>query len=215
MSKAQEKRNRQFRDSLTRRLTVLFNPFRNYNYKSYVDTKLRPHQLLLESMWGKYDQLDKIEEACKELEGKTYTELKLTPSIASYETRKMTKDEKIEHQIRMYNSPVSKYVISDKVRSVCRSRSVMNLLEIHRMQWLGEVKEMFDKRFNSMIDSMCNNIVVKSEYFKIEVEEVSNSWKEFEVLIHIEDTTFHARAIWVSCTEKISHYRFITTTRKK
>ena len=49
---------------------------------------------------------------------------------------------------------------------------------------------------------------------KIEVEELSNSWTEFEVLIHVEETTFHARAIWVNGTDKISHYRFITTTRK-
>jgi hypothetical protein len=91
----------------------------------------------------------------------------------------------------------------------------MSLLEIHRLEWLSEVKGTFDGRFNKMIDKMCNSIVPKGSYFKVEVEELSNSWYEFEVLIHVEETTFHARAIWVNCVDKISHYRFITTTRKR
>jgi hypothetical protein len=62
---------------------------------------------------------------------------------------------------------------------------------------------------------MCNSIEPKKSNFRIEVEELSNSWNEFEVLMHVEDTTFHARAIWVVGTHVISHYRFITTTRKR
>jgi hypothetical protein len=91
----------------------------------------------------------------------------------------------------------------------------MSLIEIHRLEWLGEVKEAFDNRFFKMLDAMCNSIEPKKSNFRIEVEELSNSWNEFEVLIHVEDTTFHARAIWVVGTQVISHYRFITTTRKR
>tara|TARA_Y100000389_G_scaffold53460_1_gene49332 strand:- start:674 stop:952 length:279 start_codon:yes stop_codon:yes gene_type:complete len=91
----------------------------------------------------------------------------------------------------------------------------MDLVEIHKLTWLQEVKEAFDYRFNKMIDSMCNSLEPKKAGFRIEVEELSNSWNEFEVLIHVEETTFHARAIWVNCVDKISHYRFITTTRKR
>jgi hypothetical protein len=102
-----------------------------------------------------------------------------------------------------------------KMSQVKRSRSIMSLVEIHRLEWLQEVKESFDGRFNKMVDSMCNSIEPKKGNFKIEVEEISNSWAEFEVLIHVEETTFHARAIWVVGTQMVSHYRFITTTRKR
>jgi len=37
---------------------------------------------------------------------------------------------------------------------------------------------------------MCNSITPKGSYFPIQVEELSNSWSEFEVLIHVEETTF-------------------------
>jgi len=109
---------------------------------------------------------------------------------------------------------VTRGTVSSLMREVNRSRSVMSLLEIHRLNWLGEVKEAFDNRFDKMIDKMCKSITPKGNYFKIEVEELSNSWNEFEVLIKVEDTTFHARAIWVNGTQMVSHYRFVTTTRK-
>jgi hypothetical protein len=37
---------------------------------------------------------------------------------------------------------------------------------------------------------------------------------ELEILITQETQVFHCRFIWVNCTEKASHHRFIVTTRK-
>lgn len=217
MTKAQEKRNRQFREALTNRLTVLFNPFRNHNYKSYVDSKIYPHKTLLESHWGTYSSK---EEAFEALEGKTFRELGLDVRVDAYvkdpKFRKRTRQEMRDAKELALDQKISgPNDLSSKLREVERSRNIMNLIEIHKLNWLLEVKEAFDNRFNKMIDSMCNSIEPKGGYFKIEVEELSNSWNEFEVLIHVEETTFHARAIWVNCVEKVSHYRFITTTRKR
>ena len=193
MTKAQEKRNRQFRDALTNRLTVLFNPFRNYNYKSYVDSKIRPHKTLLESHWGGYS---KREEAFEALEGKTFRELGLDVRVDSYvrdpKFRKRTRKEMAEAKEIALDQKISgPRDLSSKLRQVEQSRNLMSLVEIHKYEWLGEIKEAFDNRFNKMIDSMCNSIEPKGGYFKIEVEELSNSWNEFEVLIHVEETTFH------------------------
>lgn len=218
MTKAQEKRNRQFRESLTNRLTTLFNPFRNYNYKSYVDSKVRPHTTLLESHWGTYSD---SKEAFEALEGKTFGELGLDPHVDPYHGRegnfrRKTRQELAEAKELALQKKIDKHTqLSSKMRQVQQSRNIMDLVEIHRLTWLQEVKEAFDMRFNKMIDSMCNSIEPKGGYFDIQVEQLSNSWNEFEVLIHVEETTFHARAIWVNCVEKISHYRFITTTRKR
>jgi hypothetical protein len=215
MTKAQEKRNRQFRESLTNRLTTLFNPFRNYNYKSYVDSKVRPHTTLLESHWGTYSD---SKEAFETLEGKTFGELGLDVYVSPYgeKGRRLTRTEMIEaKEIAIQKKIDNHSQLSGKIIQVQQSRNLMDTLEIHRLTWLQEVKEAFDMRFNKMIDSMCNSIEPKGEYFDIQVEQLSNSWNEFEVLIHVEETTFHARAIWVNCVEKISHYRFITTTRKR
>jgi hypothetical protein len=217
MTKAQEKRNKQFRETITRRLTVLFNPFRNYNYKSYVDSKIYPHKTLLESHWGSYSD---VNEAFEALEGKTFGELGLDVHVDRYtrdgKFRRRTQQELREAKELALQEKIDRPTqLSSKLRQVQNSRDIMGLIEIHRLEWLGEVRDAFDTRFNKMIDSMCNSIEPKQGYFKIEVEELSNSWKEFEVLIHVEETTFHARAIWVNCVEKISHYRFITTTRKR
>ncbi len=215
MSKAQEKRNKQFRESLTNRLRVLFNPFRNHNYNSYVNSKIRPHKNLVESHWGTYANK---EEAFEALEGKTFGELGLDVHVNGYygrgqrRTRQQMEEAKQEALNQKIDSPNQ---LTSKLRQVQNSRNVMDLLEIHRLEWLGEVKEAFDGRFDKMINKMCNSITPKGSYFKIEVEELSNSWSEFEVLIHVEETTFHARAIWVDGVQMISHYRFITTTRQR
>jgi hypothetical protein len=78
MSKAQEKRNKQFRESLTRRLHVLFNPFRNHNYNSYVNSQIRPHKTLIDSSWGQYEGVDDAYEGVK---GKTYGELGMSNKL--------------------------------------------------------------------------------------------------------------------------------------
>ena len=215
MTKAQEKRNKQFREVLTNRLTVLFNPFRNHNYQSYVNSKIYPHKTLVESHWGTYAD---TKEAFEALKGKTYKELGLDLHVSAYgeRGRRKSRQEMAEEKERLLAQEIdSPNRLIGKLREVQRSKSVMSLLEIHRLEWLKEVKEAFDGRFNKMIDSMCNSIEPKKSNFRIEVEELSNSWNEFEVLIHVEDTTFHARAIWVVGTQVISHYRFITTTRKR
>ena len=215
MTKAQEKRNRQFREALTRRLTALFNPFRNYNYKSYVDSKIRPHKNLVESHWGTYSD---TKEAFEANQGKTYKELGLDLHVSHYGERGRRKSiqEMAEEKERLLAQVIdSPNRLIGKMRQVEQSRNVMASLEIHRLEWLQEVKEAFDNRFNKMIDSMCNSMEPKKANFSIEVEELANSWNEFEVLIHVEDTTFHARAIWVVGTQVVSHYRFITTTRQR
>ncbi len=214
MSKAQEKRNQVFRSTLTRRLTALFNPFRNYNYKSYVDSKIRPHKTLLESHWGTYSD---AKEAFEALEGKTFKELGLDRHVSQYKRGgyKTREEIAIEKEQLLQEPITSASQLYGKMSQVNGSRKVMSMVEIHRLEWLQEVKEAFDGRFDKMINSMCGGIEPKKGNFKIEVEELSNSWNEFEVLIHVEETTFHARAIWVNCVDKISHYRFITTTRKK
>jgi len=215
MTKAQEKRNRQFREALTRRLTALFNPFRNYNYKSYVDSKIRPHKNLVESHWGTYAD---TKEAFEANQGKTYKELGLDLHVSHYGERGRRKSiqEMAEEKERLLAQVIdSPNRLIGKMRQVQQSRNVMSLIEIHRLEWLQEVKEAFDNRFNKMIDSMCNSLEPKKANFSIEVEELANSWNEFEVLIHVEDTTFHARAIWVVGTQVVSHYRFITTTRQR
>jgi len=218
MTKAQEKRNKQFREALTNRLTVLFNPFRNHNYLSYVNSKIYPHKTLVESHWGTYAD---SKEAFEALEGKTFGELGIEPHIEQYHDRsngfrrKTRQEMAADRELALQKKITTHTQLTGKMREVQRSKSVMSILEIHRLEWLQEVKEAFDGRFNKMIDSMCNSIVPKGGYFRIEVEELSNSWNEFEVLIHVEDTTFHARAIWVVGTQVVSHYRFITTTRKR
>jgi len=218
MTKAQEKRNKQFRESLTRRLTNLFTPFRNYNYESYVNSQLMPHKNLVESHWGTYSD---CKEAFESLQGKTFGELGIEPHIDRYHGRegnfrRKTKKEMEDDRNLALQKPIEKESqLYGKMRQVEQSRKVMSTLEIHRLEWLMAVKEAFDNRFNKMIDSMCDNITPKGGYFDIQVEELSNSWNEFEVLIHVEETTFHARAIWVNCVDKVSHYRFITTTRKR
>jgi hypothetical protein len=171
----------------------------------------------LESHWGTYANK---EEAFEALEGKTFRELGLDVHVDPYvrdpKFRRKTRQEMKEAKELALDQKISgPRDLSSKLRQVEQSRNIMNLLELHRITWLNEVKEAFDNRFNKMIDSMCNSIEPKQGYFKIEVEELSNSWNEFEVLIHVEETTFHARAIWVNCVEKVSHYRFITTTRKR
>tara|TARA_R110000803_G_scaffold1618_5_gene5177 strand:- start:935 stop:1588 length:654 start_codon:yes stop_codon:yes gene_type:complete len=216
MSKAQEKRNQVFRSTLTRRLIVLFNPFRNYNYKSYVDSKINPHKTLLESHWGTYSDSS---EAFEALEGKTFKELGLDRHISKYKrggSGYKTREEITIEKEQLLQEPItSGSQLYSKMGQVKSSRNIMGMVEIHRLTWLQEVKESFDGRFNKMVDSMCNGMEPKKSDFKIEVEELSNSWNEFSVLIHVEDTTFHARAIWVVGTQVTSHYRFITTTRKR
>lgn len=218
MTKAQEKRNKQFRDSLTRRLTTLFNPFRNHNYKSYVNSRINPHKNLVESHWGTYSD---TQEAFEALKGKTFRDLGLDVYVDPYHDRennfrRKTKIEILDEKEVLLDREIgSPNDLTSKLNQVKRSRSVMDLLELHRIEWLTEVKEAFDNRFEKMINKMCSSIEPKGGYFNIEVEELSNSWNEFEVLIHVEETTFHARAIWVNCIDKISHYRFITTTRKR
>ena len=215
MTKAQEKRNKTFRESLTRRLHVLFNPFRNHNYNSFVNSQIRPHKTLLESHWGTYSNK---EEAFEALKGKTFGELGLDVHVSQYKSGgrgyKSREEMAVDKELALSEEIDSPSQLSSKLQQVKRSRSVMDLLEINRLEWLGEVKGTFDGRFNKMIDKMCNSIEPKGNHFRIEVEEVSNSWTEFEVLIHVEETTFHARAIWVEGVQMVSHYRFITTTRK-
>lgn len=214
MTKAQEKRNQVFRSTLTRRLTALFNPFRNYNYKSYVDSKIRPHKTLLESHWGTYADSN---EAFQALEGKTFKELGLDRHVSQYKRGgyKTREEIAIEKEQLLQEPLTSASQLYGKMSQVKSSRKIMDMVEIHRLTWLQEVKEAFDGRFNKMVDSMCNGMEPKKANFNIEVEELSNSWNEFSVLIHVEDTTFHARAIWVDGVQMVSHYRFITTTRKR
>ena len=215
MSKAQEKRNKQFRERLTNRLSAMFNPFRNYNYKSYLNSKIYPHKNLLESHWGTYENQT---EAYEKLKDKTFRELGIDVRVSPYKkgtfTRRTKKDIREAKEVALDQKINSPQDLMGKLSDVKRSRKVMELLEIHKLEWLQEIKEVFDNRFNKMIDSMCKSIKPKKS-FTIQVEELSNSWNEFEVLIHVDQTTFHARAIWVNCVEKVSHYRFITTTRKR
>mgnify|MGYP003636193821 CR=1 FL=1 len=214
MSKAQEKRNKTFRESLTNRLHVLFNPFRNYNYTSYVNSQILPHKNLLESHWSIYTNK---EEAFESLKDKTFGELGLDIYVSPYGDRgriMASKELSVVKELALSKKIDSPNQLVSKLRQVQDSRNIMDLIEINRLRWLTEVKETFDSRFNKMIDKMCNSIEPKGNYFKIEVEEVSNSWSEFEVLINVEETTFHARAIWVEGVQMVSHYRFITTTRK-
>jgi hypothetical protein len=209
ITKAQTKRNLQFRSSLTNRLTVLFNPFRNHNYKSYVNAQIAPHQKNLDSIWGKFENTS---DAFESVKGKSFDELGLINRINPRNYK--TDSERIVAQMTANTLEVTRRAVESVMHTIRRSRSVMSLLEIHRLNWLGEVKEGFDNRFNKMIDKMCKSITPKGNYFRIEIEELSNSWNEFEVLIKVEDTTFHARAIWVNGTQMVSHYRFVTTTRK-
>jgi len=210
ITKIQEKRNTQFRQSLTNRLNVLFNPFRNYNYTSYVNSQIAPHKKNIDSMWGSFKDSNEAYQAVKD---KTYNDLDLVNKINPRNYRSI-KDRELA-QINANNQLVNIQTVCSIMRDINNSRSVMSLLDIHRLNWLVEVKEAFDSRFVKMIDKMCNSITPRGNYFTIEVEELSNSWNEFEVLIHVEDTTFHARAIWVNGVQMISHYRFITTTKKR
>jgi hypothetical protein len=170
----------------------------------------------LESHWGSYAN---SQEAFESLEGKTYKELGLDVHVSRYKRGggyKTQSEMAIEKEQLLQTTKIERpHQLSGKMRQVEQSRNVMATLEIHRLEWLQEVKEAFDNRFNKMIDSMCNSLEPKKANFSIEVEELANSWNEFEVLIHVEDTTFHARAIWVVGTQVVSHYRFITTTRKR
>ena len=137
MTKAQEKRNRQFRETLTRRLTVLFNPFRNYNYKSHVDSKIRPHTDLLESHWGSYSN---SEEAFKALKGKTFGELGLDVYVDPYVKdggklrRKNTLELILAKEESLLKTVDSYDQLSDKMNAVRNSRNVMATLEIHKFK---------------------------------------------------------------------------------
>ena len=116
MSKAQEKRNSQFRSSLTNRLNVLFNPFRNHNYTSYVNSQIAPHQKNLDSMWGKFDNVVDAYEAVKD---KSYNDLGLVNRINKYKYK--TSQDLIVAQMAANTKLVTKPSISGVMRDIARS----------------------------------------------------------------------------------------------
>ena len=215
MNKAQEKRNRDFKSGLTSKLNYIFRPFRNHSYKSYVDFKVKPHMGLVNSHWSKYNT---PEEAYEVLKDKTRGELGINVIVGKYtqNLKRKTKEQYLEDvELAKKQKVKGPQEFFGKIMDVKRSKKIISELEVNKLDWLLEAREGFNNRFDKMINTMCSKMEPKKSGFMIEVEEVSNSWNEFEVLIHVEDTTFHARAIWVNCVDKVSHYRFITTTRKR
>lgn len=80
------------------------------------------------------------------------------------------------------------------------------------MNALNHAKKSFDEKVDRLVQ-----LLVKEGfgYAHFQVEEIKSQVSKLEFLISKSDKEVHARLIWVDGVEVCSHFRFITTTRKK
>ncbi|QHB40950.1 hypothetical protein HWC99_gp19 [Flavobacterium phage vB_FspS_tant8-1] len=80
------------------------------------------------------------------------------------------------------------------------------------MNALNYAKKSFDEKVDRLV-----SLLVKEGfgYSHFQVEEIKSRTSKLEFLISKSDKEVHARLIWVDGVEVCSHFRFITTTRKK
>lgn len=106
-------------------------------------------------------------------------------------------------------SPGAGWTKEKAIENLTKRLKLSTLISLEAM---NESKEGFEARLDKMAQK-CVQHGITSRFLKI--EEVRHQMGQFEFLVVGEHVDVHARAIFVHGIEVESHYRFITTKRKK
>jgi hypothetical protein len=113
--------------------------------------------------------------------------------------------------------------IKDLDQSIRRVQGVLDRRFTNQLEWVAEAKESFDAKITNVSQKLVQFGLTQG-FLTVEDTWIETS-QEMSFLISGEITNYrgdneflgtaHARLIWVNCTEKASHWRFITTLKNK
>lgn len=97
-------------------------------------------------------------------------------------------------------------------RSIDHLTDLLSRRSLLSLEYMTEAKKGYDLKVNKLVDTLCG-YGIQTQHLTI--DSVSTTGTELSFLIHDNDITVHARAIWVNGVEVCPHYRFITTKRAR
>ena len=113
--------------------------------------------------------------------------------------------------------------IKDLDQSIRRIQGQLDREFTNQLEWVAEAKENFDGKIANVSQKLVDFGLTKG-YLTVEDTWIESA-QEMSFLITGEISNYradneflgtaHARLIWVNCTEKTSHFRFITTLKDK
>jgi hypothetical protein len=170
VNKAQEKRDRQARESLNHTLRNKFRYFEN----DYLNSSV---------LW----EMNQVKRSIA----------KIQKEIDDFPTREITPRNR--HQR-----------IEDLQWRLQREKEVLALDARITLRTIVATKKLYDDKVERLVTLLIQEGFANSKY---QVQDVNTAGGHLEFLISKSDKEIHARLIWVNCTEKTPHFRFITTTR--
>lgn len=100
--------------------------------------------------------------------------------------------------------------IEDLQWRLSKQREILNLDAKITLRAIVEAKQSYDEKVERLVTLLIQEGFSNSTY---KVQDINTAGGHLEFLISKSDKEVHARLIWVNCTEKTPHFRFITTTR--
>lgn len=142
-------------------------------------------------------------------------------SVVAFETQRL--EDKVFLLTEKRGNTTDSRKIKDLDQSIRRVEGKLNRKFTNQLQWVAEAKQSFDAKITKVSQRLVEFGLTKG-WLTIEDTWIESA-QEMSFLINGEiwerggDKIFlgtaHARLIWVNCTEKASHFRFITTLKDK
>jgi len=148
-------------------------------------------------------------------------------SAVSYNQKQIERDIKFTvEKMKDYSDHDSTYINLN--RTLTLQRESASRVNINSLLWLKQAEETFNSKLSNISERLVGfgmmDGVLKVQRTWIEdrrefsflIESYKSSWdKKNGCTIKTLIGTAHARLVWVSCFEKVSHWRFIITKRTK
>jgi uncharacterized coiled-coil DUF342 family protein len=171
VSKAQEKRDRQARESLNHTLRNKLRYFEN----DYLNSSVQ---------W----EINEVKRSIANIQ----------KEIDNFPTREITPRNR--HQR-----------IEDLQWRLQREKEVLTLDAKITLRTIVAAKKSYDNKVERLVTLLIQEGFSNGSYKVVDIHAIGSL---LEFLITKSDKEVHARLIWVNCTEKTPHFRFITTTRR-
>lgn len=186
MSKAQEKRDKQLRESLTIKLNAKLRKFKNDylgDYTNYKRTKL---------------------------ERELNYNIKLSTDADSLKLHNDNLLMSTRMPMRKWFRPVTHESFLPKIKQIEYELSFGHLNDL---EWLKEANENYIIKFNKLIEKL---VSCRMDLYHIKIEAINGGTaRDFGFLISDTKIEVHARVIYAQGEVNAPHYRFITTERSK
>jgi len=184
MSKASEKREKVYRETLVRKLTVKLRTFRNLYLGDYVSFKK--------------------EKINSEIEKKEYL---ISNPLVLLNLNTILRNETPESRRRWY-TPIC---IKALELEITRLKGTLVNEHINTFDWITTANESFEDKFSRLIEKL---VKFKMDIYELKIDSVGCATnRDFGFIISDKNSSVHARVIYANGEIKAPHYRFIVTKR--